>query len=514
MKAYLCSGLALLLLAGVAVGHAQTLETAPANNGSGGVFMNLQAVGGPLEITGFDASTSGEAGVPVTVEVWVRPGSYAGFTGASAGWTLSQTVTGVTQGPTVRTPFAFNTPIEVPASGTTAVYLHSLAVTAGLRYTGTGSLPPQTTWANDDLSLFSDTARTGNVAFAGGQNSPRTFSGTIRYRKMLDTAPNNNGSGGVFLDLQAVNQGLTVTGFDVPLAPAPATEVTVQVWTRTGSYVGFTDSDAGWTLSQTVLALSAGPAVPAPVTLATPIQVAPAQVTGIYLQAILPAATGAGIRYTGSNAEPPQTSWTDGDLVLFSNAARTGFSPFVGAALTPRTFSGRIRYTKAFETAPNNNGSGGIFLDLQPVGGRLNLTGFDVPMSSTPGTPTAVEVWTRPGSYVGFTGSSAGWTLVQTVSGVTQGQQSLAPFILATPLALPGDGITAVYLHSVVVDTGIRYTGTGSAPPQTLWSNPQIVLHSDTARTGSVAFGGGQNMPRTFSGLLRFNDVLFADDFE
>jgi len=32
-----------------------------------------------------------------------------------------------------------------------------------------------------DITLFSDTARTGNVAFAGTQNTPRTFAGTVAY---------------------------------------------------------------------------------------------------------------------------------------------------------------------------------------------------------------------------------------------------------------------------------------------------------------------------------------------
>jgi len=130
----------------------------------------------------------------------------------------------------------------------------------------------------------------------------------------------------------------------------------------------------------------------------------------------------------------------------------------------------------------------------------------------------SIEVWTRPGSYVGFTDSSAGWTLRQTVSGVAQGQQVSAPFLLSPPISLPASQTTAVYLHAVLpaaASSGIRYTGNALVPPQTMWSNSDIVLFSDTARIGFVPFAGNQNSPRTFSGVLRYTtDRVFADGFE
>ncbi|MCG6118874.1 MAG: hypothetical protein MEQ07_11895 [Aquimonas sp.] len=509
---------ALFALAISPVCQAQTLVTAPDNNGSGGVFINLQALSGPVTVTGFEAPISASAGLPVSVEVWVRSGSYAGFTSSNAGWTLTQTVAGITQGTGNRTPFVLTTPITVASPGVTAIYLHSIQTGTGLRYTGTSDESPQTTWSNADLQLFSDTARTGIVAFAGGQNSPRTFSGVIRYTKDLPTAPSNNGNGGVFLNLRALDQHLVVTGFDVPLSPAPGTQVSVEVWTRSGSYAGFTDSSTGWTLTQTVQAIAQGPSTPVPFVLTSPLTLSPAETTGLYLHAVLPAASGSGIRYTGTSEVLPQTSWSNNDLLLFSDTARIGFTPFSGSTNSPRTFSGSIRYTKAFTTAPSNNSSGGVFLNVQPVSDSVSLHGFDVPLESSPGTPTSIEVWTRPGSYVGFTGSNAGWTLRQTVSGVAQGITVPAPFLLSPPISLPADQTTAIYLHAVLPaagSSGIRYTGTASLPPQTLWSNSEIVLFSDTARTGFVAFGGNQNAPRTFSGVLRYTgEGVFADGFE
>lgn len=510
--------LALLGLSCLQLGQAQTLVTAPDNNGSGGVFMNLQASNGPVTVTGFDAHILADPDIAVSVDVWVRSGSYVGFTDSNAGWTLTQTVASVTQGGANRTPFALTTPITVSSPGITAIYLHSIQTGAGLRYAGTPGTPPQTAWSSSDLQLFSDTARTGSVSFSGGQSSPRTFAGVVRYTKALPTEPQNNGSGGVFLNLRALEQHLVVTGFDVPLGPGAGTAVSVEVWTRNGSYAGFTDSDAGWTLTQTVQALSQGLTTPAPFVLTTPLVLSPAQNTGVYLQAILPASTGSGIRYTGNADAPPQTSWANNDLLLFSDTSRTGFTAFAGGTNSPRTFSGSVRYTKAFATAPSNNSSGGVFLNLQPVSSNVSLHGFDVPLESIAGTPTSIEVWTRPGGYVGFTGSNVGWTLRQTVSGVAQGQQVPAPFLLSPPINLPAGQTTAVYLHAVLPATtssGIRYTGTAILPPTTLWSNSRIVLFSDSARTGFVPFSGIQNTPRTFSGVLRYrSDGIFADGFE
>jgi hypothetical protein len=518
MKTFVLGLLALLCLSIGQVAHAQLLVTAPPNNGSGGVFINLQALSGPVTVTGFESTVNGVTGEVVTVEVWVRSGSYAGFTGSNEGWTLTQTATGVNQGDTNRTPFNLTTPITVTPPGVTAIYLHSTVLASGLQYTGTSASPPQTSWSNADLQLVSDAARTGNVPFAGGLNSPRTFAGAIRYTKELPTAPSNNGSGGVFLNLRALEQHLVMTGFDVPLGAAVGTAVDVEVWTRSGSYAGFTDSSSGWTLTQTVQSTAQGTTTPVPFVLSTPLVLSPAQTTAVYLQAVLPATTGAGIRYSGVSGNLPQTSWSNNDLLLFSDTARTGFTAFSGVTNSPRAFSGTVRYSKAFTTAPSNNSSGGVFMNVQPFDGSVSLHGFDVPLDAQPGTPTTVEVWTRPGSYVGFTGANTGWTLQRTVTGVAQGSFIPAAFLVAPPISLPGNQTTAIYLHAVLpaaAGSGIRYTGTALLPPETMWSNSEIVLFSDTARTGFVPFAGNQNTPRTFSGVLRYTaDRIFADGFE
>jgi hypothetical protein len=171
--------LALFLTVGA---QAQSLSTAPPNNGSGGVFLNLSPVSSPLQFTGFSTYFSSAAGTPVSVEVWVRDGTYVGFTGSSTGWTLVQTVSGTSAGSTIESAIInFAAPIQLAAGSTTGIYLHAITAGGGIRYTGTGAGGHPTTFSNADLSLFSDTSRTGAVSFAGTQFTPRTFSGTVTY---------------------------------------------------------------------------------------------------------------------------------------------------------------------------------------------------------------------------------------------------------------------------------------------------------------------------------------------
>ena len=167
-------------LATTVMAQSGTLSTAPPNNGSGGVFMDLTNVSDPLSITGFDVAYSGTAGTAVDVEVWIRSGSYVGFDASSVGWTLTQTVGGVRGSTTTElTPLDLTTPILI--DGLTAVYLHAVGSTGGIRYTGTSASPPQTSWSNADLELFSDVARTGTTPFGGSAFTPRTFAGNVHY---------------------------------------------------------------------------------------------------------------------------------------------------------------------------------------------------------------------------------------------------------------------------------------------------------------------------------------------
>lgn len=186
-------GVVLACLGAAASAQTGSLETVGNNNGSGGVFMDLSPFTDLLSITEFEVAFTGTAGSTVEVEVWVRPGSYAGFEGNSEGWTLAETVQGVRRGTSTLSTLTLDDPIEVEPGGVTAIYLHAIGSGGGIRYNGTSANPPQTTWSNTDLEMFSGHARTGNAAFAGSLFTPRTFAGVIHYQLGAFCRPDLNG---------------------------------------------------------------------------------------------------------------------------------------------------------------------------------------------------------------------------------------------------------------------------------------------------------------------------------
>ncbi|MGY6553612.1 MAG: beta strand repeat-containing protein [Wenzhouxiangella sp.] len=166
-----------------------TLSTATQNNGVGGVFLDLQAGNSPVAITGFDlpVQTNTQAGEIIQVAVFVRDGSYVGHTDSSAGWQLHETLSYVAadlnQTPSALSAASLAQALQIASGQTKGVYLQTLdrVGSGGVRYYGLGSSPPQTSWGNADLSLFSDTATTADNPFNGPLFSPRTFSGIVRY---------------------------------------------------------------------------------------------------------------------------------------------------------------------------------------------------------------------------------------------------------------------------------------------------------------------------------------------
>ncbi len=169
------------------MGAAGILSTAPPNNGSGGIFMDLTALTMDLYVTQFDVAYTGMIGTTVNVEVWTRPGSYVGFDGSSAGWTLTQTVVGTRQGTFVLDPLVLTTQLELTAGQVKGVYLQATA-TGGIRYTGTAANPPQELWENADLRLFSNVSRVSTVAFGGTRFEQRTFAGNVHYEVVPEPA--------------------------------------------------------------------------------------------------------------------------------------------------------------------------------------------------------------------------------------------------------------------------------------------------------------------------------------
>jgi hypothetical protein len=151
--------------------------------------------------------------------------------------------------------------------------------------------------------------------------------------------------------------------------------------------------------------------------------------------------------------------------------------------------------------APNNGltaAGGGVFVDLTAIN-ALTVRRFDYYASSAAGTPTTVEVWTYPGSYVGHDGSNVSWVLSQTINSTSAGTTALAPLILTTPLPVAAGQTVGVYLIAQV--GGIRYLGTGAAI-QTTYADSNLSVFTERVR--SAPWAGTLFTPRAMSGQVYY----------
>jgi len=127
-------GFALICVVAPMAGFSQTLSGATtANNGSGGVFMDLTAGSQNLSVLSFDSFMGAAAGGAFSVEVWTRPGTYVGFSASNVGWTLLDTASGTSVNTTTLANFALNNVISLTAGQTTGVYLHGITTGNALR---------------------------------------------------------------------------------------------------------------------------------------------------------------------------------------------------------------------------------------------------------------------------------------------------------------------------------------------------------------------------------------------
>lgn len=152
----------------------------------------------------------------------------------------------------------------------------------------------------------------------------------------------------------------------------------------------------------------------------------------------------------------------------------------------------------------SNNGTGGIFMDLTSIGGNdLSITGFDTQLAGT--ILGNYQVWTRPGTYVGNTTSSVGWTLSETITGTGAGTTvTVALSALTNPISVTNGNTVAVYLHGTTTGAGIRYFGTGTTSTSN-YNDTNLALFTNISRTGAIAFGGTQFTPRAFVGNIHYS---------
>ena len=140
--------------------------------GGGGIYFNITANEKPVLVTHFDINFR----IDGMAEVYSKSGSHIGFEQTPAAWQSrgKMSVSGTSGTPTLLDI----QDVIIPANETVGFYLFSFD-RAGLGYSFGVALGE--TFTNDDISLFSLTSHSEDVAFAGDLFSPRTWNGTVYY---------------------------------------------------------------------------------------------------------------------------------------------------------------------------------------------------------------------------------------------------------------------------------------------------------------------------------------------
>jgi len=156
-------------------GSVQTLFASNNGGSSGGaVYFDVTAVNATN--IGTLLANYAAQGLPVGIEVYTTPGTYAGNETDPGAWTLVAMDDGNAIGEAEDTPSVINlaAPFTIPA-GTMGIAL--VAVGAGHEYTNGTGANQQYTSMNGNLTIDLGTA--SNVPFTGGIFSPRVWNGAL-----------------------------------------------------------------------------------------------------------------------------------------------------------------------------------------------------------------------------------------------------------------------------------------------------------------------------------------------
>lgn len=159
--------------------------------------------------------------------------------------------------------------------------------------------------------------------------------GTVGALGTIFTSGNNGSPGGaVYFDITVGPADIDIDAIDINTADTGA--FTMDVYTKTGTYVGSETNQSAWTLSSTATGTSAGQNNPSNAVLATPITLSANTTYGMAL------VLDANHSHYYTNGTGSNQNFSNDDLALALGAASN--TPFSGAVFSPRIFNGTIHY--------------------------------------------------------------------------------------------------------------------------------------------------------------------------
>ncbi|HBL78906.1 MAG TPA: subtilisin, partial [Aequorivita sp.] len=186
--------------------------------------------------------------------------------------------------------------------------------------------------ANGMASISPNDLVTG-VNEACGYTISAAGTGGGSMETLTTTFAGGNGLDGAMFDVVAVND-LTIDSFDVNLDTGITDDI--EVYFKTGTWVGSNTDPSAWTLLATANVTSAGDGLPTPLNLDLGVAVAPGERVAFYVTTI-----NGGMNYTNGTTTGNLFA-SDANLEFYEGRGMS--YPFTGG-FEPRVFNGNIHYT-------------------------------------------------------------------------------------------------------------------------------------------------------------------------
>jgi len=412
------------------------------NNGHYGNMWNVIAKGASVTVHGMDLHIRGKKNLDL--DIYTKPGKYQGFENNILEWKNiccdNHLINFQGEGKATTIEASAFTPVQIEHGEVQAFYA-VVKAKGGIRY---NSASTSKTESDDIIEISKDGA--GLKYGSSKIFRPRGFNGAIHYsastsdvlahaiarqrKELLATFSGENGSFGIMFDVKAKNN-IKVEGIDIHTRAT--SQLTVELYTREGSSFAHMTSLSSWTLSCHVTITGKGrferTSLPDDC-LSSELAILRDQVLGVYITL-----TTNDLRYTNENVRGVGEMYADNeDMEL---AIGTGIGNYPLGANTDtypqRIFNGVMKYS-IIDQPPtvgtqlqttmlwNNRSFGNIFTVVAKESG-VRVLSIDIHTKST--DTVDVEVWTRSGTYDGYTENMNGWVNVARVSVLGQGADSV-----------------------------------------------------------------------------------------
>lgn len=337
------SHILILALASLATtsAFAETLTTIFAGgNGNAGVMFDIVA-DQPVSINAFQFATFA-ASPAGSVEIYTKSGTHVGSEGAPGDWASLGTVAyAAGPGLTPKAPVGLPTPIFLAAGERRAFYIRDAG--GGIAYTngdGIGTLEA----SDGKLRIFEGT---GVIGTFGAVSIDRIPNITVHYSSMpfllTTTFQGGNGHDGIMFDVVA-KSSLRLTSMQFAASTAGAR--TFDLYTRSGTHVGFENNGGTWTFLRTVTFESGGSRHPVSFDFSQSIPMAKGETRAFYLIS----ATGDNISYSNGGAGGVgNVEASDAHLSILKGTAQSDLFTSTGFARVPNV---AFRYSNPDRAAP------------------------------------------------------------------------------------------------------------------------------------------------------------------